>query len=107
MKTARKPDDDLPPFVSGSSTSLAAAVSMRGSARTYREKVLDFIRGKGAYGATSDEVQVALGLTHQNGSARVSELVNRYQRIVDSGRKRPTRSGRKAVVYVSINYAGG
>lgn len=89
------------PYASGSVTSMAAAVSMASSAESYRQKVLEFVRAQGAHGATSDEVQSGLGLTHQNGSARVSELANRFKLIVDSGKTRPTKSGRKAVVYVT------
>ena len=89
-----------PPSAPGSDTSEDAAESMSESAPSYRRRVLEFINSRGTVGATSDEVQAALGLTHQNGSARVSELANRYKLIVDSGQKRRTRSGRKAVVYV-------
>lgn len=88
-----------PPSVASSATSVAAARSMRKSSPHYRVMVLGFIAGKGTAGATSDEVQAGLKLSHQNGSARVSELA-RHGFIVDSGVKRPTRSGRKAVVYV-------
>lgn len=88
-----------PPSAAGSETSQAAARSMRRPAPRYREQVLYFIARQGAAGATSDEVQAALGLSHQNGSARVSELA-KYGFVVDSGVRRVTRSGRKAVVYV-------
>lgn len=51
-------------------------------------------------GLTCDEVEILLGLRHQTASARVHELM-RCGSIVEQGRKRRTRSGRNAVVWVS------
>ena len=100
MKRAVPEEQTSLPFARGSHTSRAAAESMVSPAATYRGQVLAFIRDRGDYGATADEVQVTLGLTHQNCSARVSELASKFKVIVPSGRMRPTRSGRNAVVYV-------
>jgi predicted transcriptional regulator len=77
---------------------------MKGCAGTYEAKVLDFIRSRDHYGATADECLVQLGLTHQNGSARVSTLAQKGL-IIRSYRKRITRSGRKAFVYVAAGFA--
>jgi len=88
-----------PPFVAGSETSEEAADSMERAAPGYEAAVFGFILRRGAQGATSDEVQEALGLTHQNGSARVSTLAKRGL-LVLNGVKRPTRAGRRAGVYV-------
>jgi hypothetical protein len=88
-----------PPSAAGSDTSLAAARSMRRPSQRYRELVLGYIEARGERGATADEVQAALRLSHQNGSARVSELA-KHGFIVDSGMRRVTRSGRRAAVYV-------
>jgi hypothetical protein len=60
--------------------------------------VLAYIRDRGYDGATSDEAEVALGLTHQACSARFTELKRDVQ-ITSAGRRR-TRSGRMAGVYV-------
>lgn len=60
--------------------------------------VLDRIQQAGLTGMTCDEVEVALGLSHQTCSARVNEL-NGVGYIKVEG-KRPTRSGRNARVYV-------
>jgi hypothetical protein len=89
-----------PPYARHSSTSREAAENMKESAPTYEARVLDFIRSRDRYGATADECLVQLGLTHQNGSARVSELAKK-QLIIRSSRKRLTRSGGKAFVYVA------
>lgn len=83
-------------------TSRDAAESMRPHAGRVREAVLTAIRRSCQRGATCDEVEVTLQLAHQTASARVREL-SVAKEIVDSGRRRPTRSGRKAVVYVVKN----
>lgn len=98
-------ENPLPPFVADSDTSLEAAESMRSAAPAIREVVFEQIRRNGRGGATCDELEVALGLAHQNCSARVNELM-RSRRIVDSGLRRKTRSRRNAVVWVSISWVG-
>ena len=50
---------------------------MKGSAKGCESIVLDHIRSMGKYGATADECLHELGLTHQNGSARVSTLASK------------------------------
>ena len=83
-------------------TSFDAAESMRARVPTLEAKVLAFIEARGAEGATCDEVLIGCELTHQCGSARVSELARRGA-IVDSGQRRLTRGGRKAIVYVTAD----
>jgi len=86
-------------YVRGSDTSEAAAVSVDESTPYLRGRVLDYISARGVEGATCDEVEGALDMRHQTASPRVNELAGRGA-IVDSGRRRKTRSGRNAVVYV-------
>jgi hypothetical protein len=81
-------------------TSFAAAVSIEPHAGTLRAEVLSLIRDWGKFGRTDDEIEMKLGLRHQTASARRRELVLAGL-IVDSGRKRATRSGRMAVVWVA------
>ena len=50
-------------------------------------------------GATCDELEIRLGLSHQTASAAITEMAKSGM-IVDSGERRHTRSGRKARVYV-------
>lgn len=90
-----------PGFEAESDTSEAAAESMEGEASSLRALVLQFIRESREYGSTCDEAEERLSLRHQTASARIRELVLR-NRVTDSGRRRPTRSGRMAVVYVAI-----
>jgi hypothetical protein len=49
-------------------------------------------------GLTTQQCEAVTGLEHTTCSARVNELV-RDGRLVDSGERRKTRSGRSAVVY--------
>ena len=86
------------PFAAGSDTSEAAAHSMLGPAPRLRALVYGAIRRSGDQGRTCDELEVQLELRHQTASARVRELAAR-DLIRDSGARRPTRSGRGAVVW--------
>lgn len=80
-------------------TSTEAAVSIQPIAHNMRMAVLAEIkRGRGR-GRTCDEIETALDMRHQTASARVHEL-NTSAAIKDSGRRRPTRSGRNAIVWV-------
>lgn len=87
-----------PPHVVGSDTSEAAAKSIKAQVPTMQRAVLDCI-SRGRDGRTCDEVEVWLSMSHQTASARIRDLV-KAGAIVDSGQRRPTRSGRKAAVYV-------
>ncbi len=72
------------------------------SAASLRQKVLRLISSEQHRGATSDEAEQALGLSHQSCSARFTEL-KALGRIVAQG-KRTTRSGRKAFFYVTPSH---
>lgn len=50
-------------------------------------------------GATCDELEIRLGLTHQTASGAITALLKKGL-IVDSGETRQTRSRRKARVYM-------
>lgn len=88
------------PFVAHSDTSRAAAASMKPHLGRVARRVYDEIARRGADGATDDEIEEALDLTHQTASARRRELVQ-LDSVVDSGRRRATRRGRSAVVWIA------
>lgn len=92
----RKPYNGEPPFVAESSTSKAAADEMKPTAGTLRSRVLEYVLKHGD--ATDDEIEQGLDLRHQTASARRRELVLGGQ-LVDTGRRRQTRSGRSATVW--------
>ena len=82
-----------------SPTSVAAAERAEPAAATQRRAVLDYLRGRGADGAIDEEIQVALGMVGNTERPRRREC-EQAGLIVDSGRTRPTASGRQAVVWV-------
>jgi predicted transcriptional regulator len=79
-----------------SSTSLQAFASIRPVAGAMREEIIGQLREYG--GATCDELEHLNGWRHQTASARINEL-KRDGLIMPDG-TRPTRSGRKATVWV-------
>lgn len=81
-------------------TSTEAYESIQDAMPYLQHQVLKAIRAAGLAGLTSDEVELRTGLPHQTASARVNELHHAGQ-IRRSGVKRPTRSGRRAWVYVA------
>jgi hypothetical protein len=89
-----------PPHVKGSDTSRAAADSVALDAKHLRAVVFNHILGSGEVGMTCDQVEQIMNGRHQTISARIKELRNEG-RIVDSGQRRPTRSGRSAIVYLA------
>lgn len=86
--------------------SVAAWDSIADSAETLRRQVVDHIDSCGGHGATSDETEAALDLSHQTCSARFTEA-KKYNQITPSGEKRMTRSGRWAAVYVTPRFHTG
>lgn len=90
---------DRAPFARGSATSEAAARSMDAQLNELQNLVLNLVRAAGGAGVTCDEVEARLNLRHQTASARINELV-RKGKIVDAGKRRKTRSGRAATVWI-------
>lgn len=68
--------------------------------QSQRERCWRFIHSQGEYGATADEVNIALGIAH-GCTIRVTELY-RLGRVDRLEGKRRTRTGRKANVHVAV-----
>jgi transcription initiation factor IIE alpha subunit len=79
---------------------MEAAVAIEPNAGTLLRQVLSLLRWRKAYGATDEEMQDHLKMNPSTQRPRRVELVNR-KLVVDSGRTRLTRSGRKATVWVA------
>jgi transcription initiation factor IIE alpha subunit len=77
----------------------AAAHRMLPRSGTFRRRVYDFLVERGDNGATDEEVAWQLGLNPNTARPRRIELVA-AKLVVDSGRRRKTRSGDKAAVWV-------
>lgn len=92
-------EDDVPRGREETSQQAFDVHQQSGRRSTLQQQVLDYVREHG--GATSDEVEVGLGLTHQTASARMNDL-KRANLVVKSGERRPTRQGRNADVYRAV-----
>ena len=81
-------------------TSAIAAGSVRVPSAHWRQIILDWITERDEYGSTCDEAELCLrNLRHQTCGPRIRELVQ-LGVVKDSGQRRPTRSGRAAIVWV-------
>ena len=106
--------DDIPPSEDGpygrppsqrhSPTSVAAAEQVEPHAGTLRARVLEEIRRHGADGATDENVQDALWINPSTERPRRIECVEAGL-VIDSGRTRPTRSGRAAAVWIAKEFS--
>lgn len=99
--------DTLGPFQRHSSTSRRAALAAYPRTGAARERVLTFVTGQGAYGATDQEIQRALDMDPSTERPRRVELVDggwlRAQHDADGGAvERPTLAGRAAQVWEVI-----
>jgi len=88
---------DTPGYVDRD-TSKEAAKLIEPKAACLRQRLLSEIQCRGTFGATCDELEQAFGISHQTASARCREL-NMTGKIYDSEQRRPTRTGRKAIVW--------
>lgn len=90
---------EQPPSVYGE-TSEAAAEAIKPSAARLRTRVYERLVLAGWDGMTDEELQVALRMPPSTQRPRRVELV-KMGTVIDSGRKRRTVSGRKAIVWVA------
>lgn len=81
----------------GTTTSIAAAESVRSTAATDRQRVLDAIRAAGIHGLTREQIEVTTGLTGNSVRPRVAELLA-ARTIEEAGEIRRTSTGRAAKV---------
>lgn len=94
-----RPGEELPPH-NRTATSTAAAVAITHDAPRLRQLVYEYIASRWTHGATDQECQLALRLSSQTQGPRRVELA-RSGHVEDSGERRATRSGRKAIVWVA------
>ena|ERR1700690_123951 len=75
-----------------------------------KERIRAYLSIAGSTGATCDEMERELGLSHQTCSARCSDMLNRDETIIRKPcsktryEKRPTRTGAPAAVLVLAKY---
>lgn len=80
-------------------TSEVAAEMIKPLSRSRRELVFNVIKDAGSNGLTDEEGAAATGLSAQSYTPRRNELV-KLGSVVDTGRRRRTRSGRRAAVWM-------
>jgi Fic family protein len=81
----------------GNQYSKEAHNSIRNDAAHLRSQILRYIESQGQRGATCDETEAALHMSHQTASARFTEL--KADESIKQIGERPTRTGRKAAVF--------
>ena len=86
------------------SQAAAAEADRTGRSKSKRSILLEIIRGTGERGATIDELQQATGWLVQSICPAVKTL-ERAGEIIDSGRRRATRTGTPAKVWTSTGRA--
>lgn len=89
---------DAPGYVRGSETSKAAASSLNESVLTQLKRRIYFYACLQPNGIICDEIEVALGLSHQTASARIREL-EMSGWLTKTDERRHTRSKRGAFIY--------
>jgi hypothetical protein len=75
-----------------------------------KRRITEYFKKVGAHGATCDEIEVELGLSHQTASARFKELDRKGTIVIKMQKtgiatRRKTRRGSKARVFVLAQYA--
>jgi hypothetical protein len=88
------------PYQAHSETSRLAAQEIDPQLGRLQYRVLAFLRTMDAYGATDDEMQVALDMNPSTQRPRRIELVAKGL-VIDMGPRRKTRSGRMASVWIA------
>ncbi len=88
----------ISPPSNGVITSDLAAAQIEPVSGCLRQIIYDHIVSRGPLGATSQAIEIALGIPAQTVTPRVKEL-RTLGLVWNSGMFRPTRSGRKAIVW--------
>jgi hypothetical protein len=92
-----------PPSVN-TDTSRQAAADIAPRLSALHQDILAHIQRSADHGATCDELEHTLALRHQTCGPRLRELALSGA-IVDTGMRRRTRSGRKAIVWLAREWA--
>jgi len=95
----------LAPHAHASSTSRASAHRIQWDAGRLERRVREALRDAGPRGLTDAEIEEVTGLCGNTARPRRVRLVETGL-VVDSGRRRPTPSGRSAVVWIARQFAG-
>jgi len=92
-------DDDFEPHARRNSPTTSHEVFDKIRRSSLQERLLYLFTQAPDGGFTDDELEVKTGLSHQSVSASRNTLMHKGY-VVDSGSKRRTRSGNRAIVYI-------
>ena len=92
--------DIAPPARRNEDTQAGGAAAIAARAPALRQRVLGFVRGQAARGATNEEISAALALKMCSVCGRVNELVQ-LGLIHDSGQRRRALSGVEVKIWVA------
>lgn len=81
-------------------TSLEAYASMESQLAPQEQEVRDWVKARGAYGATREEIVAGAGIKLQSVTARVTRLLE-TGKLRETTETRRTASGRRAAVLVA------
>ena len=96
--------DDPPPARIMQATTLEAFHTSRELAKSTRGLIIRYLGAREAVGATDQEMQDALDIGPQSQTPARRKLAQDHL-VADSGKKRLTRSGRKAIVWIRTDLA--
>ena len=85
-------------------TQPAAHIQVRPRKRDTYARILTYAEQRGPRGFTADQAAVEFDCSHNHTSPRIGELVRAGELII-TGRRRPTRSGCLARVFVARQFA--
>jgi len=85
-------------------TSRQAAAEIATRLSAIQQDILAHLQRSGEHGGTCDELEEAMRLRHQTCGPRLRELALSGA-IVDTGMRRKTRSGRRAIVWLAREWA--
>jgi hypothetical protein len=105
LRAIKPYDDSASGFVgvphAKTETSKEAAESMVTMVGTQRHRVWEFVHEQGARGATSQEIEVGLGLSGNAVRPRLVEL-RAAGKVIKVNNTRETASGRRARVHIAV-----
>jgi hypothetical protein len=100
-----KPTQHHVPPSNGVPTSNEAAKAIEPVAQRQRDILFRYVCDQIVHGTTNQEAEEALGMPAQTITPRMLEI-RKEGLVTDSGLKRLTRSGRKAIVWIDARYEG-
>ena len=88
-------------------TSLEAFDAFKPKAKDMGRRIVSYLESCGAEGATDEEMDIAFDTVATRSNRPTRNALTKRKVLVNSGKRRKTRSGRQAIVWVLQQYAEG